>query len=53
MRREKNVRELACLVQGRFDRARWQRCIRGREDWKEISIPRFLSFNRFKMKEDE
>lgn len=47
------VRELACLVQGRFDRARWQRCIRGREDWKEISIPRFLSFNRFKMKEDE
>ena len=47
------VRELACLVQGRFDRARWQRCIRGREDWKEISIPRFLSFNRFKMNEDE
>ena len=47
------VRELACLVQGRFDRARWQRCIRGREDWKEISITRFLSFNRFKMKEDE
>jgi len=40
-------------VQGRFDRARWQRCIRGREDWKEISIPRFLSFNRFKMNEDE
>ena len=25
----------------------------GREDWKEISITRFLSFNRFKMKEDE
>lgn len=47
------VRELACLVQGRFDRARWQRCIRGREDWKEISITRFLSFNRFKMNEDE
>lgn len=47
------VRELACLVQGRFDRARWQRCIRGREDWKEISIPRFLSFNRFKINKDE
>ncbi len=47
------VRELACLVKDRFDRARWQRCIRGREDWREISIQRFLSFNRFNIQDNE
>lgn len=47
------VRKLACLVADRFDRARWQRCIRGREDWREISIQRFLSFNRFNINDNE
>lgn len=47
------IRELGRLVVGRFDRARWQRCIRGREDWKEISIHKFLEFNRFNTKDHE
>lgn len=42
-----SIRQLACLVRDRFDRARWQRCLRGREDWKEISIHRFLEFKHF------
>lgn len=41
------IRHLARLVVDRFDRAKWQRCVRGREDWREISIHRFLEFNRF------
>lgn len=41
---------LARLVADRFDRARWQRVVRGREDWHEISIHKFLEFNRFNKK---
>ncbi|MCD8064698.1 MAG: hypothetical protein LUE18_08390 [Akkermansia sp.] len=51
--RREAVRTQACLVAEGFYRARWQRCIRGREDWREISIQRFLSFNRFNIKDNE
>lgn len=41
------IGRLGRLVVDRFDRARWQRCLRGREEWREISIHKFLEFNHF------